>query len=103
MRASVALFALVIAVPALAASGSRSIDVQTVPQAAPGVGARSTANCPHARSYVAQDRGVYQGQKLAPRKLTELPPAVGYMAVLREIGGCDAPLTVVEYRNTRRR
>jgi len=45
----------------------------------------------------------YRGPRLAPKKLTELPPATTYMAVLREIGGCDSPLTMVEYRNPRRR
>ena len=103
MRVSLALVTLAVAVPALAADANGGLKVQTVPETVSGVGPRSTANCPHARSYVAQDQGIYQGQKLAPKKLTELPPGVGYMAVLRQIGGCDAPLAMVEYRNPRRR
>lgn len=42
------------------------------------------------------------GQPLQPRKLTELPPATAYMAVLRHIGPCEVPLTMVDYRNPRR-
>jgi hypothetical protein len=42
-------------------------------------------------------------EPLRPQKLTKLPPATGYMAVYRHIGGCNAPLTMVEYRNLRRR
>jgi hypothetical protein len=59
--------------------------------------------CPRASSYLASKTGDYRGAPLKPRKLTELPPAIGYMAVYRTINGCDAPLTMVEYRNTRRR
>ena len=46
---------------------------------------------------------MYQGKPLTPKKLNELPPATTYMAVLRIIGGCEAPLTLTEYRNPRRR
>ena len=35
---------------------------------------------------------------LKPRKLTELPPAKGYMAVYRTVDGCEYPMTMVEYR-----
>jgi hypothetical protein len=61
------------------------------------------ANCPHTTSYLADKSGLYQGKPLTPRKLTELPPATAYMAVYRHIGACEAPLTMVEYRNPRRR
>jgi hypothetical protein len=60
-------------------------------------------NCPHTTSYLADRSGLYQGKPLTPRKLTQLPPATVYMAVFRRIGGCEAPLTMVEYRNPRRR
>jgi hypothetical protein len=43
------------------------------------------------------------GEPLKPRKLTELPPATAYMAVFRHIGACEAPLTMVDYRNPRGR
>jgi hypothetical protein len=99
MRLSVGLLALTVAVPALAADTGRGLQVQTVPEP---VLSRPNINCPNARRYVAQDRGVYRGQKLAPKKLTELPPGTAYMAVLRHIGDCDSPLTMVEYRGPHR-
>lgn len=64
---------------------------------------RLEAHCPHTTSYLAERSGLYRGAPLIPRKLTELPPATTYMAVFRHIGGCEAPLTMVEYRNPRRR
>ena len=56
-----------------------------------------------AKVYVAGANGIYRGEPLAPQKLTELPPATVYMAVARHIDGCDAPLTMVDYRLPRRR
>lgn len=50
--------------------------------------------CPRAVGYYAH-RG---NETPDPRKLTELPPATGYMAVYRTINGCEEPLTVVDYR-----
>lgn len=58
---------------------------------------------PNVNDYLAKQMNQYRGPRLAPKKLTELPPATTYMAVLREIGGCDSPLTMVEYRNPHRR
>jgi hypothetical protein len=61
------------------------------------------AKCRPTTSYIAGTGGIYRGQKLEPKKLTELPPGTTYMAVFRHIGSCEAPLTMVEYRNARRR
>jgi hypothetical protein len=61
------------------------------------------ANCPHTTSYLAEKSGLYRGRPLTPKKLTQLPPATTYMSVYRLIGGCEAPLTMVDYRNPRRR
>ena len=67
--------------------------------AAPATASAPKGKCPRTTSYYA-----WQHDKpLAPRKLTELPPAVGYMAVYREIGRCEYPMTVVEYRRGDRR
>jgi hypothetical protein len=63
----------------------------------------ATRTCPRTTSYLADKSGLYQGQPLRPRKLTELPPGTAYMAVYRRIGGCEAPLTMIEYRNPRQR
>jgi hypothetical protein len=60
-------------------------------------------HCARTTSYLADGKGLYRGTPLTPRKLTELPPASGYMAVYRQVDGCDAPLTMVEYRQGRRR
>jgi hypothetical protein len=90
MRVSALLVALIISAPAIAADAGQ-------PRKPPA------ANCPRTTSYLADKSGLYQGKPLAPRKLTELPPATTYMAVYRHIGGCEAPLTMVEYRNPRRR
>lgn len=65
--------------------------------------ASSASNCPRTTSYVADQSGVYRSEPLRPRKLTELPPGTTYMAVYRRIGGCDAPLTMAEYRKARNR
>jgi hypothetical protein len=54
-------------------------------------------------AHVAGRVGPAPIEPLRPQKLTELPPAKGFMAVYRHIGGCNAPLTMVEYRNPRRR
>jgi hypothetical protein len=59
--------------------------------------------CPRTTSYLTGQAGLYRGQPLTPRKLTELPPGIAYMAVYRRINGCEAPMTMVEYRGQGRR
>jgi hypothetical protein len=59
----------------------------------------TSESCPRTTNYYAWQRG----KSLKPHKLTELPPAIGYMAIFRHIGPCEAPLTMVDYRNARRR
>ena len=98
MRVLASLFALAILIPGAAFGGQPK-----APGHAPdtSVGARA---CRRSNSYLAGDSGLfYRERPLAPKKLTELPPATAYMAVMRNIGGCDAPLTMVEYRNAARR
>ena len=98
MRVSFALLAFVVFVPATAGSAA------TIPdKRASELTARLNHCPPSASSYTADRTGEYRGKPLAPKKLTELPPATTYMAVLREIGGCNAPLTMVEYRGAARR
>ena len=63
----------------------------------------SNPNCPRTSSYLAEQSGVLRGKPPAPRKLNELPKGTGFMAVFRHINGCEAPLTMVDYRNSRRR
>jgi hypothetical protein len=92
MRIAPILLILAMSAPAMAADRSPAAKVT---QPAP--------HCARTSSYLADKSSLYHGGPLAPRKLTELPPAVGYMAVYRQIGGCDAPLTMVEYRRVQRR
>lgn len=94
MRVLAALLAMTMAAPLVAAT------VHSHGNATPG--AAPVKECPRTTSYFADQAGIYRGQPLTPKKLTELPPAVTYMAVYRHIGECEAPLTMVEYRNPRR-
>jgi poly(3-hydroxybutyrate) depolymerase len=59
--------------------------------------------CPRTTSYYAGQNSKYGGDRIAPKKLNELPSAVGFMAVYRTVNGCEAPMTIVEYRTGRRR
>ena len=92
MRVPAALLILTMSVPAIAAEAPTAQHWKQ-----PG------ANCPRTTHYLADNAGVYRGPGLAPRKLTELPPATAYMAVYRVVAGCEVPLTMTEYRNPRRR
>ncbi len=60
------------------------------------------AICERTTSHYAGRGSIYRGDRIAPKKLTELPPAIGYMAVLRHVGGCEIPMTIIEYRTGRR-
>lgn len=89
MRVPLAMLALAISVPAAAADvavshGKAAADLHSAPV------------CRHDTQYLAGGSSLYRGKRLMPQKLTELPPATPFMAVLRHIGGCDAPLTMVE-------
>jgi len=94
MRVPAAVLALSLSMPAAAAG---PLAARQPPLGSP------VANCPKTTSYLADKNSLYRSAPLAPRKLTELPPAAGYMAVYRVINGCEAPLTMVEYRRGVRR
>jgi len=55
--------------------------------------------CPETPMSVARK----QGDRLRSVPLNKLPPAQTFMAVDRRINGCPAPLTMIDYRNPRRR
>lgn len=58
------------------------------------------SDCPEADRYFAQRGGRWHGKPLRPHKLTELPPADTYAAMLRtDERGCMVP---IKYRDTRR-
>lgn len=92
--AAFVILSLALPLPAFAAS------IGPVPPAA--LQAQSP-NCKRTASYLADTSSIYRGAPLAPKKLNQLPPGTTYMAVYRRIGGCEVPLTMVEYRNSRRR
>lgn len=94
MRVLTALLAVTLAAPLIAATAASPSNA--TPGAAPD------SECSRTTSYLAGQTGNYRGRPLMPKKLTELPPAIPYMAVHRHIGSCEAPLTMVEYRNPRR-
>ena len=100
MRLVAASIALILWVPATAADNPHAILQESAPKAR---AATADPHCTPTRSYVAETGGIYRGQKLMPKKLTELPPGTTYMAVFRHIGGCEAPLTMVEYQRGGRR
>jgi len=85
MRATLVLSALILATPALAEK--------------PAASTNPKATCQPVAPNLARDGD----KRLMPQKLTQLPPATGYMAVYRKIGGCDAPLTLSDYRRANRR
>lgn len=90
MRVSLVLPALLLATPAKA----------SMPPLPAGP---SATQCQKTTSYLADANGAYRGKGLAPQQLGKLPPATAYKAVYRHIGGCEAPLTVSDYRRTNRR
>jgi hypothetical protein len=95
MRVPAALLAFAVAIPTVATAAA----VETGKTSAPS----QASACPTTTSHFAASAGLYRGPPLTPKKLNQLPPATTYMAVYRHIGRCEAPLTMVEYRNTRRR
>jgi hypothetical protein len=101
MRLPAIALAIAISAPAPAAGPAPPQAVETPFEQAP-LTAQKADNCPRTTSHYAGRGSIYQGAPLAPQKLTELPQAVGYMAVYRTLDGCENPLTMVEYRTGRR-
>lgn len=96
MRVAAALSVVLVLAP-VTASGARSIE------GARDTGLSSASHCrPRIDASPAESVGVYGNHPLTPKKLTELPPATAYMAVYRHVAGCEAPLTMADYRNPRR-
>ena len=91
MRVLAVILVLAASAPALAADNG------------PEPGATGGRECSRSTTHFASKSSVYRGQPMRPKTLTELPPGISYMAVLRRIGGCEVPLTMIEYRNNPRR
>ncbi len=103
MRVPAVFLILVASAPAIAGHPDGGFQVREPSGKGRAAAANPNAKCQGTTTYLANQTGLYRGQPLTPRKLTELPPAIGYMAVYRHIGDCEEPLTMVEYRNPRRR
>jgi hypothetical protein len=58
------------------------------------------AQCPETPMSLARKMGKRPPTAIP---LSKLPPAQVFMAVDRRIAGCPAPLTMIDYRNPRRR
>jgi hypothetical protein len=106
MRLAMLLFTLAVAVPAASAGpvpAEALAPAATLPRAANPISLPQADNCPRTASHYAGQGSMYRGDPVAPQKLTELPPAVGFMAVYRTVNGCEVPMTIIEYRTGRRR
>ena len=79
---------LLFAVLASIAGPAAAVAVQTPDQ--PLNPLQRSARCPQTTSVYAWDRG----KTVRPQKLTELPDANAYAAVLRHIGRCEVPVVV---------
>jgi len=61
---------------------------------------QSGARCPETPMSLARKMGQRPPNAIP---LSKLPPGQTFMAVDRRINGCEAPLTMTDYRNPRRR
>ncbi len=95
MRVPVILLALAVSAPAASAGPASAAAVERP-------NPLKVSTCRRPTSHPAEQGPMHRGKRIAPKKLTELPPAVAYMAVYRTVNGCEVPMTVVEYRTGRR-
>lgn len=99
MRVPAALIAMLISLPLIGADSA--------PQPTTGAATDPHATCVRTNNHFAQDPrhnpGGDRSERLQPQKLNQLPGGIPYMAVYRHIGGCEAPLTMVEYRKAHAR
>jgi hypothetical protein len=105
MRLAMMLFVLAVSAPAASAGpvpAQAPTPAVTLPVARNPIASGTADNCPRTTSHYAGKGSVYRGEPVAPQRLTELPPAIGFMAVYRTVNGCEVPMTIVEYRTGRR-
>jgi len=102
MRVPAIVLAIAISAPAPAAGPAPDQPVQSSAQIEAVQTVAEADDCPRTTSHLAGRETIYPGAPLTPKKLTELPPAVTYMAVHRTIDGCEVPLTMTEYRASHR-
>lgn len=99
MRLPLALATLILSAPAASEAGRATIDAAPAPIPAVETAAADPAKaCREPASHFAEAVSKWRDEPAVPKKLTELPPATGYMAVYRTVDGCEEPMTIVEYR-----
>jgi hypothetical protein len=81
----------------LAAASATPQPVRDMPVINP---APQSDRCPETPMSLARKMGKHPPKAIP---LNKLPPAQTFMAVDRRIGGCEAPLTMVDYRSPKRR
>lgn len=96
MRLLFPVLALPLLIPA-ATSAQTAAPMIRGPQTSISPLAVPNDKCRKTTSYHAEI-GSWRGDKVPPRKLTELPPADSYKAVYRTVNGCEEPMTVAEYQ-----
>lgn len=84
------------------ASAAETTGTVSTPAVEPAQAAPNS-ECRKPTSYKAESELAWRERPPVLKKLHELPPAQGYMAVYRSVDGCEVPMTVVEYRSGRLR
>ena len=79
---------LLVALIALVPESAGAVALQNAPSAKEAV---SLAKC---KQVGAHDYAYRAGKPLKPQKLTELPPANAYIAIVRNDGRCEVPVIV---------
>jgi len=97
MRLLFPVLALPLLVPAATSAQTPAPAVEAPQIDAPSL-AGTNPKCRKTTSYRADLGSAWRGDPVAPRKLTELPPAESYKAVYRTVNGCEEPMTVAEYQ-----
>lgn len=98
MRLLFPVLALPLLVPAATAAQTTAAPAIQSPGNAGRALAMTKSTCRKTTSYHAEIGSAWRGDWVAPRKLTDLPPAESYKAVYRTVNGCEEPMTVAEYQ-----
>ena len=98
MRLLFPALALPLLVPAATVAQTAAEPTIQSPQNSARALATTKSNCRKTTSYHAELGSAWRGDRVAPRNLTDLPPAESYKAVYRTVNGCEEPMTVAEYQ-----
>lgn len=60
------------------------------------------SDCPPTAAQQVARQIQKEGQPELFHRLVDLPPATAYQAMVRQVNGCEVPMTVIEYRTQRR-